>query len=128
MADLLVDIIDYIIAGGLATAKDVDIFRDYSPSSPDACVVLYEYQGTEPAPFTDMSVRSVQATARDKDVAAARAKCTALYKLLHDENLLTQIGTRKCLIQMRNTPIKIGVDLSQRTIYGFNMGITTNND
>jgi len=128
MGDLLGDVINYIIAGHLATKKDKDIFKDYSPKDPDSCICVYEYNGSAPALFTDMSVRSVQITVRARNSTEAKPKCWALYKLLRKEDLLIQLGNRKCIISTRNTPLKIGVDEKQRVIWAFNLGITTNFD
>lgn len=126
MNDLLLDIINYIIAHGLAVAKDVDIFKDYSPVNPVDCTIIYEYNGTEPASFTRTSVRSIQVTARAKSGAIASKKCWDIFNLMYQEDGLITIGTRKCIIGMRNTPTKIAVDEQNRVLFAFNCAITTN--
>jgi hypothetical protein len=128
MNDLLLDVINYIIAQGCATKKDVDIFKDYSPDSPDECVIIYEYNGSAPAPFTEVSVRSIQIVVRGFKSQACKALSWKIFKTLHPENKMMNIGTRKCIIANRNTPGKIGVDENRRYLYAFNLGITTNFD
>lgn len=128
MFELLQEIIQHIIDSGEATAKDVDIFKNFSPTEPDSCVCVYEYAGTAPGVFTNMSVRSVQITARAKKSNEAKLKLWSIYKSLYAEDSFITLGTRKCIITMRNTPIKIDVDNKGRTIWAFNMGITTNFD
>lgn len=128
MGDLLDDIIQYIIANSLANKKDSDIFKDYSPKEPDNCIIVYEYAGSSPAPFTDISVRSIQIVCRAKDNKIAKPKCWSIYKLFHKEDLMIQLNARKCIIEMRNTPIKIGVDEQNRNLWAFNFALTTNLD
>ena len=124
--DLLEAIIDYIIVAGYATVKDTDIFKDTAPVSPDELVAVYEYNGTAPAAFTDMSVRSVQVTVRAKKSSVAKMKIWDIYRAMHREDLMITLGGKPCLISMRNTPMKIGVDEKHRNIFAFNCGITTN--
>lgn len=126
--ELIVDVINHIVAAGTAVGKDTDIFKDFTPATPDDVIGVFEYNGTGPAPFTDMSVRSVQITVRSKSANQARQKAWQIYKCLYSENGLATIGSRKCIVSMRNTPIKIDVDSQGRTIFAFNCGITTNFD
>lgn len=128
MTDLLLEVINHIVSAQLANAKDVDIFKDYSPSSPDSCVIVYEYQGSAPAPFTDISVRSVQIVARAKNSQEAKAKAWSIYHIFHAEDNLITLNNQVRIIACRNTPIKIGVDELNRYLYAFNLGITTNFD
>lgn len=128
MGDLLEDVIQYIIDANLANKKDVDIFKDYSPKEPDKCIIIYEYNGSAPADFTNMSVRSVQITSRAKTAKDAKLVSWQIYKALYKEDLNITLGTRKALIALRNTPIKIDVDEKNRYLWAFNVAITTNFD
>lgn len=128
MQDLLLSIINFIIGKHLATAKDVDIFKDYSPPKPDHCTMVYEYNGSEPAPYTDISVRSIQIVVRDKSSQAAKAASWLIFQEFQAPTQIMKIGQRTCIVAIRNTPVKIGVDEQGRYLYAFNMGITTNFD
>ncbi len=126
MGDLLEDVIQYIIDAGLATEKDVDIFKDYSPKEPDSCTIVYEYNGSVPAMFTHTSVRSVQITSRAKSAKNAKLKSWQIYTALYKEDLNITLGVHKALIALRNTPIKIDVDEKNRYLWAFNVAITIN--
>ena len=127
MTDILLLVIDYLIAQEVATAKDVDIFKDFYPETPDQCISVFEYSGVGPAPQTNTSVRSIQIACRSKSGQQAMQKCWQCYEALFEESLIVSLGEHKCIVAMRNTPIKIDRDDEQRTIYAFNMGITINN-
>ena len=126
--DLLDDVIAFIIEAGHATRKDQDIFKDYMPATPDECISIFEYSGGVPAMFTQMSVRSIQVNVRAKKGALAKTKSQAIYKALYSEDLLQQIGNRRCILSMRNAPFKMMVDDKQRHVHTFNMAITTTID
>lgn len=128
MGDLLEDIINFIISAGLATKKDTDIFKDYSPKEPDKCIIIYEYAGSTPGVFTDLSVRSIQVVCRAKAAKDAKALSWLIYKALYKEDLNITLGARKALIALRNTPNKIDVDEKNRYLWAFNVAITTNFD
>lgn len=128
MGDLLNEIIEYIIASGFATAKDSDIFKDFSPKEPDEAVMVYEYNGSAPAPFTNTSVRSIQIVCRSKKNVEVKPKIWGIYKSFAEHGQFITLGQRKCLLALRNTPIKIGVDEKNRNLWAFNMGLTTNFD
>lgn len=124
--DVLSDIIQFIVSMGLATEKDVDIFKDYVPDSPNSCIAISEYEGTDPAVFTRTSIRSIQILVRDPLGSNAKQKSWDIYNMLYKEDLFIDIGTRRCIISMRNTPFKMSVDSQRRTSYVFNFGLTTN--
>lgn len=126
MNDVLLAIIDYLIAGGFAVAKDTDIFRDFTPELPDACVIVNEYAGSSPAPFTDMSVRSIQIEVRNKSQINGKTLCWSIYKSLYSDDNMITLNSRRCIIEMRNTPIKIFVDEHGRSVIAFNLALTTN--
>lgn len=130
MESLLDTLIDYAIYNRAVNAKAVDIFKEFMPDKQKLsyAVSLNEYAGTGNAPFTDVSVRSVQVEVRSENITTARDKCWELYKLFNiDGNMLTY-KDRTMIIQSRNTPIKIGVDSKNRYMVAYNMAVTTNND
>lgn len=126
--ELLDEVITHIIDNNLAKKKDTDIFKDYSPKSPDNCIIVYEYAGSGAGDWDDISVRSVQVVVRDKSIIAAKALSWKIFKILNPVGGLMTIGSRKVIVANRNTPIKIGVDDNNRNLVAFNLGITTNFD
>ena len=128
MADLLLDVINHIVGKGLATQKDKDIFKDYSPDTPDTCIIVYEYAGSPPAAFTTISVRSVQIVVRSIKSQMAKNLAWNTFSVLNPPDGVMPIEERMCIIANRNTPTKIGVDEKNRYLYAFNLGITTNFD
>jgi len=129
MADLLLDIIDYLKAAGLVSGDGIDAFRDFAPEAPDSVVVLYEYAGVVGF-ATAAVVRSVQVVARDGDAATAKQKVWAIFNVLDspDDRILNLTATRWAVVEAKQTPFKIGVDESNRVLWGFNLGITTYRD
>ena len=128
MGDLLEQIINHLIAGGFASAKDVDIFKDYSPEDPDNCIVVYEYNGSPVARGTNMNVRAIQIVCRNLKAKEAKLLSWNIYNYLYKQDYFIAFGARKCLIALRNTPIKTGVDEKNRLLWAFNLAITTNFD
>lgn len=125
MYDLPLALINYAIANALATQKDVDIFKDYTPDDPPVCTVISEYAGLSGPWYSEMGLRSIQVMVRSPKSQEAMAKIWALYELFRPKAEITTLGTQPCVITMRNIPIKIGRDTSNRYQYAFNMGITT---
>lgn len=130
MASLIDKLIDYTIQYNMAQERAVDIFMDYMPDeqSTDIIININEYAGTGNAIFTDMSVRSIQIQVRSLDVSNARAKCWELFKLYCKDNLILEIDNSKMIVQSRCSPTKLLTDTKGRTIFFFNMAVTTNND
>lgn len=126
MRDLLLEIIEYLVAEGMASEKDVDIFKDFTPDQPDTCLIVREYAGG-PAPwYSEASQRSVQIVARSKSSQEAMQKAWAAYnKLKPDTSIVDYLG-HPCIVHMRNTPVKTHKDERGRVIYAFNMGVITN--
>ncbi len=123
--DILQAIIDYLIDQGLATTKDVDIFKDYAPEDPDEIISIFEYNGSGVANYAEMSVRSIQVFVRAQTSAEARTKIWGLYYSMFRENLYITLADQVCLISMRNTPYKVQKDERGRVVFVFNCGITT---
>jgi len=128
VSELLQDIIDKLILQGLATAKDIDIFKDFEPDTPSTCICVNEYTGTAPIWHTGMSNRSIQITTRDLNSNVARQKCWEIYKAWASEELISSLLPTPSIIAMVNTPVKIKRDSLERTTYGFNMKVTVKLD
>jgi len=129
LAELLLDVKNYLVAqiGSLTSAM---VFRDYSPADGILVVVLQEYQGAPATLGETVAHRSVQVTARSKDLVIAKNMAWAMYRALQEpETLKVQFTVgRWGLVYLRQTPYKMRIDEFGRVVYGFNMGVTTAND
>jgi hypothetical protein len=126
MNPLLLDIVLYFVSLNLVAGDGIDCFRDFSPESPDNIIVLSEYGGSEVPYYDEAAHRSVQVKVRDTDADTARQKALQLFKALKsDTKFIRFTETRWGQVTLRQTPFKIEQDENKRTIYGFNMGITT---
>lgn len=123
---LLLDIALYFVEQHLASGDGIDIFRDFTPEEPDDAVVLYEYAGA-PHPLHESAVhRSVQVSARSADADTARHRVLQLHNaLLSDNNIIQFTPSRWGQVFIRQSPFLIKRDENGRSIYGFNIGITT---
>lgn len=129
MNPLLLDIIEYFTALGLVQGDGIDCFRDFSPEKPDNVIVVYEYQGLEVKQYTGVAHRSVQITVRDLVANTARVKALELFNALVTDDTANRIdftADRWGQVTLRSTPYKIKIDENSRTVYGFEIGITTN--
>lgn len=130
MSDLLKDIEEYLIAAGVGIADGVDLFRDRVPDSPDTVIVLSEYVGSSASHGISVTDRSVQVITRATTYAAAKLKCWDVYKALVDigDPIKTISASRWGIIHGRSTPRKLEDDAQMRTLFFFNIGITTQGD
>ena len=126
---LLKDMVSYFTSKGLIEGDGIDAFRDFKPETPDNLVSLHEYKGDPVSMYTDVVHRSVQVVVRNKSAAAAQALAKNLCKALLDdmaENKRVDFtATRWGQVHIRQAPYKFSQDESDRTLYGFNLGITT---
>jgi hypothetical protein len=118
------DLVEYVCTTNPTYQKDVNIFPDILPDTPDACVAVFEYTSSPVVSFSQAAVRSFQVVIRDKSSRVAKVAIWSIYKSLFKEDLFIQIGTRKALVSMRNTPCKIDVDSQNRTLWAFNLALT----
>jgi hypothetical protein len=133
--NLLLDLVNYIIlyASDIGiTADGVDIFRDFQPDSPDNSVCLSEYPGIT-SYICNADVRSVQVKVRNTSYENGRKRIWGIYNLLYDpENDVKIIDaitvTRWGIIQPRQAPYYLTKDDSERRLFIFNMGVTTDRD
>lgn len=123
---LVDNVIQRLIDDEICSKKDKDIFKEYAPKNPDDCIIVYEYAGSAPAYGTTVSVRSIQVVSRGKKQVTAKEKAWQAYRSLHQESLFLSIGNQRAIVQVRNTPIKIGTDEVNRTLFAFNVAITIN--
>lgn len=112
-----------MISNKLAVAVDKDVFRDYKPDSPDACIVITEYQGSGYNIFAQCNVRSIQILVRDKAPAKARGKIYEIFDLLCTQSSVVTLPVGPAVIELRDTPFKLQVDQKARHEYVFNMGV-----
>ncbi len=126
VADLLLDIVTFLQVKGHITGDGIDVFRDFMPDAPDNVVALHEYAGIPS--FAD--VRSVQVMVRNVNADLAKQKTWSIFKELDvpEDRILYLTGTRWAIIVARQTPFKVGVDESNRVLWGFNLAITTSRD
>lgn len=126
---LLLDIVMYLTSKGVIQGDGVDTFRDFVPEMPDNLVAITEYKGSPPLPYEESVHRSVQISARNKDADTARIKALELFKTIKDgldeASRVNFTEERWGQVSLRNTPIRISTDNSDRVTYGFNVGITT---
>lgn len=130
MSELIKDIQQYLIAGGLAVADGVDLFRDKVPDSPDAVIVISEYSGSPMTPGVGAMDRSIQVIVRQPTYALAKSISWALFRALTDaiEPIKNITATRWGIMHARMAPIKLSEDAHTRIQFVFNIGITTLGD
>lgn len=126
---LLLDIVLFLKQEALVTDDGVDVFRDFRPESPDSLVVLQEYSG-DPASMYDPRVhRSVQISTRAKDADEARRKALSIFKAFQDKRMddgrVDLTPARWGQVYLRQPPFMLKRDENNRTIYAFNIGVTT---
>jgi hypothetical protein len=134
--NMLKDLANYLIiyASDVVTQLGVDIFIDRMPDEPDSCVSLNEFLGDVDF-FSNCVSRSVQLKLRDYDYNTARTNIWKIFNLLYNPendirfiNIDSSDATRWVQVSPRNAPYELEKDTSEREIFIFNMGITTNRD
>lgn len=131
MSNLQIDLAQYLIANGIGTGDGNDIFRDFTPDTPDNIVVFYEYAGSPVIGPIDAANRSIQVRVRDKSYASARSRIHQIYRLLHTPEESVKIGLpngRWMIGTARQTPYKLMEDSAKRTVYAFNYAVLTYTD
>lgn len=130
MAALLLDIVTYFTRKQLIAGDGIDAFRDFKPETPDNIISVHEYKGDPVSPFIDEVHRSVQVLVRDKNANTARerslALCKAIIADMKEDGRVDFTAERWGQVYVRQSPFKISQDESDRVLYGFNLGITTN--
>lgn len=126
MGGLLQDMGQYIIAQGICVGDGQDLFRDFSPPSPDDAVILTEYTGAS-APVDLVCNRSVQITVRCTDYEQGKEKASRLYKLFEvpENRILNFTADRWAVVAARQPPVKIGKDENGRILIVFNLSVVT---
>lgn len=130
MANLLIDMAAYFVVRGLATGDGVDVFRDYTPDTPDDVIALYEYAGMPMGRPSEAVNRNVQIRVRDKSTSQARSRINAIYDLMCNpyETVLNLPNGRWMIGTPKQTPYKLMEDTNRRAIYVFNYGVLTYTD
>lgn len=131
MSLLLEDILQYFVDNGIYKGLGVDAFWDKLPEAPDSCVVVFEYPGMPIEPYEPAVHRSVQVICREPSAILAQTAALRAFRLIQsslDESGRIDFNGRFTQTSLRQTPFKLDEDESNRVVYGFNMGITTEND
>ncbi len=126
---LLEAIIQYLATFNIVVGDGEDCFRDFMPEKPDNVAVFHEYSSDPLSPFTSNVHRSVQIKVRSVDAEQARAKAVQICEAFRDTTEDRQIYFADSLwgqVYIRQVPFKLSQDDSDRVIYCFNLGITTN--
>ena len=126
---LLEALVRYGIACGVVEGDGVDAYRDFMPETPDDVIVFAEYEGSPTSPMFGAVHRSVQVKTRSRNAAAAREKAVQLFTIFNPTSEDRRVDFTKDLwgqVYVRQPPYKLSQDSSDRTIYCFNLGITTN--
>jgi hypothetical protein len=128
MADLLNDIAEFIISNNYATAIGSDIYLDYRPDGPDNIIVVNEYIGT-PIEYTEAAIRRLQIQVRNKNSNDARLLINNLYRMFNENIIYENLpNNRYGIVSPTSTPTILTTDEENRTIYYFNLSITTKID
>ena len=126
---LLLAIINYLVANGILLGDGIDAFRDFMPEEPDSVAVLHEYRGDPLSQYTTNVHRSVQVKVRDTSAEAARDKALQILQLFISESESRRVDFSENAwgqVYIRQPPFKLQQDNSNRVTYCFNLGITTN--
>lgn len=133
--DILEVIIQLLIANGLATAKDKDIFKDYHPEDIDNIFSVIETDTSGMNIYSSRNVRYLQFFFRNRRVTVAKEIAgrvfNFLYKACQDEAgnitpFITLNGVA-CPIAFENSPRKIGTDEQGRHLVTFDISLTVPN-
>lgn len=129
MASLLDDLGNHLVAQGLATGLYQDLFLDYYPDEVHNLICLSEYGGSPTQTGIDLVERRVQVLVRNQKLSQARAKAWALFNALDKPSYrVIDLGNRVAAIHALQTPAKLHEDGSGRTIFVFNLSVSTTRD
>ena len=126
---LLEALIEYGVSHEVLVGDGDDSFRDFMPEAPDNIVVFAEYAGDPVSAYTDCVHRSVQIKVRGSDAESARAKAIQLINIFKSQSEDLRVDFTDTLwgqIYIRQMPFKLSHDESDRIVYCFNLGVTTN--
>lgn len=126
---LLLDIVAFLVTHSNVTGDGVDAFRDFTPEEPDNIVVIHEYKGDPASLYDDAVHRSVQISVRNKKADVARQKALEIFKTFRDaqneDGKIVLTTERWGQVYLRQPPFFLKRDENSRTLYAFNIGITT---
>lgn len=129
MAELTRDIAAYLESAGLVAGAGVDVFLDSRPDQPNNLVSIWD-TGSYPPEYGISDIkRTVQITVRNTSSALSKSKSWAIFKALDKpENRVVMLNGRKAQIKAMQSPHFLETDASNRTLYVFNLGVTTSRD
>lgn len=126
---LLLDIVTFLVSKNRAAGDGIDVFRDFTPEEPDSAIVLHEYPGDPASLYDDAVHRSVQISVRNKKADVARQNALEIFKTFRDaqneDGKILLTTDRWGQVYLRQTPFFLKRDENNRTLYAFNIGITT---
>lgn len=131
MSLLLEDVLEFLIENDICEELGVDAFWDKLPEEPNKCVAVFEYDGLGIEPYEKATHRSVQILCREPSATLAQATAMRIFNLIRDsldETGRIDYNGRFTQTTLRQTPFKMGEDETNRVVYGFNMGVTTELD
>jgi hypothetical protein len=130
MPNLLLDVIEHLASKGLVTGDGIDAFRDFMPDSPDNVVVVSEYSGSPGESALESYDRSIQIKVRDINYTNCRNKINQIFAVLDNpqERIKDLPNSRWGVFYAKQTPFKLEVDSSNRTVFVVNFGVTTYKD
>ena len=128
MGMLVDDIGDYIISQGLA--KDGEVFSNFRPDDPDFVVVISEYDSRTSIGVTHAGSRRFQIIIRAKRQTESAGKAWAIYKsIFKDNQSFIHINEDRFIVPVPlQQPLPLETDDRGRSVYVFNVLVTTNND
>lgn len=122
---MLDDIAAYLQTKGLGTVG-TDIFKGKRPSSPDACLALYQYAGEVPELIsgTTYEYPGLQVWSRATNQVDALTKLDAVIDELHGLSEYSTTYARYLLVQARQSPATMGEDENGRIEYVVNFRVS----
>lgn len=131
MAYLINDLATYIIANTTEIEYiGYDIFLDFMPDTPDKAVTIYEIPGLPPIFGNTDTVRNIQVRIRDNDYDYCKDLAHTIFNLFKTsaQQDVQFTSDRVGIPYIRNVPTKLLIDEKNRTIFFFNLYITTRLD
>lgn len=133
MAEMLLDIIEYLETAAVVDGDGEDCFRDIMPETPDKAISLQEYGGLGAIASAEGVVRRFQVRVRSTsdDPGWAHSKVWEIFNTLITTDPV--VDTRPTnefwgVLTAIQTPFKVTTDDSNRVVYGFNVAATTYRD
>lgn len=125
--DILEVVINHIIESGLCGAKDVDIFKQYTPDELDRAVTVFEVAGSRYHHNTGMAVRRVHIQVRDKSTKIATQRCWDIFNVFDSEEQVITMGGKVYPYQIAALPTYLNMDTKGRRHVRLDVNFLVNN-